>query len=795
MVKMLRFFVAVLAGLMVSLTGYSQARVQLIHNSPDTANRYVDVWIGSSKVFNNLEFRTSTSFVDVPAGNQISIVLTDSSSTNPANPLAIYRRTFESGHKYILVINGMVDPTGYNPYFELGITAFDLAREQASNPSKTDLLFLQGVTDLPEVDVVEANLGLISNNQNYLDFDGYFGFNPADLILFVKDNASQSTLYSYELPLVSLGLQGQAGVVVMSGFVDPATNSLGKPFGMFLALPNGGDFIQLPVYSEPTAPLQFVHNSPNPEADSLDIWIDGRLAVNNMKFRTATAFNTQPAGRNITIAVCSPNSLNPNDPIVSVEVVLTENVPYQVVLNGMTSPAGYNPPTPAALHIFSPARVGAQVTGNTDLLFTNGSTDFGVMKVNEIASSLGTLASNLSFGAFEGYQEVLNANYAFEVRNSYDESVAVYEAALANQGMVNQSSTVLASGFINKPANNNGPAFGLFLVPQNGGGLFSLPPYTPPTFAEFQFVHNSADKAFDSVDVWVNSEKKIAGLAFRSASALMQVQAGNQVVVAVKPFGSTSPDSPLASQTFTPESGKKYGFFIQGIKSSTGYSPAPPFELLKIDNMKVNSTSGGVCDVMVLHQSTDAPSPADFIELNSVWLLGMTYGQHSNYMQKTVFDYSIGFRHPDSANPYKYYFLPVDELGLAGKAFYVVTSGFFNTTANSNGEPFGLWAVVPTGGKMVELSDVTGVDDVNNSLDIAVYPNPARQVIHVVSNSNARIASVEFVNLAGQLVKKQPVGFVSSSTHVDVSDLQRGMYLMKIYTQNSAVVRMIEIVR
>jgi hypothetical protein len=332
-------------------------------------------------------------------------------------------------------------------------------------------------------------------------------------------------------------------------------------------------------------------------------------------------------------------------------------------------------------------------------------------------------------------------------------------------------------------------------VPQNGGGLFALPPYTPPTFAEFQFVHNSADKAFDSVDVWVNSEKKIAGLAFRSASALMQVQAGNQVVVAVKPVGSTSPDSPLASQTLTPESGKKYGFFIQGIKSSTGYSPAPPFELLKIDNMKVNSTSGGVCDVMVLHQSTDAPSPADFIELNSVWLLGMTYGQHSNYMQKTVFDYSIGFRHPDSANPYKYYFLPVDELGLAGKAFYVVTSGFFNTTANSNGEPFGLWAVIPTGGKMVELSDVTGVDDVNNSLDVAVYPNPARQVIHVVSNSNARIASVEFVNLAGQLVKKQPVGFVSSSTHVDVSDLQRGMYLMKIYTQNSAVVRMIEIVR
>lgn len=791
MFKLLRLFVLLATVILNQFAVHGQARVQLIHNSPDTANQYFDIWIGTSKVFNNLPFRTATAFVDVPAGNQISILLTDSASVSPENPKLIFRYTFQNNSKYMLVIQGMESSQGYNPFYELAINMYVGAREQASNAAKTDVLFLQGSTDLPESDLVEANLGLISNNLHYLDFDGYFGFNPADNILFVKENANQSTLYSYELPLVSLGLQGQACAVLMSGFVDPSANNLGKPFGMFMALPEGGSLIPLPVYSEPMAPLQFVHNSPNPEADSLDLWIDGRLAANNIKFRTATAYLMQPAGRSITLALCDANSLNANDPILASSLVLTENVPYQVVLSGMTETTGYDPPTPAALFVYAPARSQSVVTGNTDLLFCNGSTDFSPLKVNEITTPLGTLTSNLSFGAFDGYEEVLTANYAFDVRNPADEVVAVYDASFSSMAMENKAVTILSSGFFDKTANNNGPAFGLYVVPQEGGSLISLPPYTPPTFAELQFINNSADKACDTVDVWINSEKVIAGLPFREASAMIQVTAGTEQLVAVKPFESTSSDSPMTTVSITPEAGTKHGLFLTGIQSASGYTPSPALEMMVIDNMRVNASSGGVCDVMVLHQSTDAPTPADFIELNSVWLLGMTYGQHSNYMQKPVGDYSVGFRHPDSAMPYNYYFLPVEEIGFAGRAFFVLTSGFFNPAANSNGPAFGLWGVVPSGGKMVELTKVTGIGHGDESDNLAVYPNPAHHTLWVKPGTQQGTLSLEILSLAGQRLTHQVERVQGEPLPLDISNLSAGTYLLKAVVNGHLMVRRI----
>ena len=40
---------------------------------------------------------------------------------------------------------------------------------------------------------------------------------------------------------------GASGVVVASGFLDPTSNSNGEAFGLFVALPSGGDLVALPV--------------------------------------------------------------------------------------------------------------------------------------------------------------------------------------------------------------------------------------------------------------------------------------------------------------------------------------------------------------------------------------------------------------------------------------------------------------------------------------------------------------------------------------------------------------------
>ncbi|MEL7062300.1 MAG: DUF4397 domain-containing protein, partial [Bacteroidota bacterium] len=52
--------------------------------------------------------------------------------------------------------------------------------------------------------------------------------------------------------------------------------------GMVLSIFSGQAFAQVNV--------QVIHNSPDPLADSVDIYLDGVLAVSDLKFREATEF-------------------------------------------------------------------------------------------------------------------------------------------------------------------------------------------------------------------------------------------------------------------------------------------------------------------------------------------------------------------------------------------------------------------------------------------------------------------------------------------------------------------------
>jgi hypothetical protein len=64
------FSVLIAAGMLTSYEAWSQARVQVIHNSADAAAAVVDVYIngGAQPAINDFAFRTATPFIDLTPG-------------------------------------------------------------------------------------------------------------------------------------------------------------------------------------------------------------------------------------------------------------------------------------------------------------------------------------------------------------------------------------------------------------------------------------------------------------------------------------------------------------------------------------------------------------------------------------------------------------------------------------------------------------------------------------------------------------------------------------------------------
>ncbi len=95
-----------------------------------------------------------------------------------------------------------------------------------------------------------------------------------DYVLEIRDAAGENVIVAYEAPLATLGLEGQALTVVASGFLNPANNSGGPAFGLWVATAAGGDLLELPLYVS----VQDINMSegnitmfPNPSSDMVNL--------------------------------------------------------------------------------------------------------------------------------------------------------------------------------------------------------------------------------------------------------------------------------------------------------------------------------------------------------------------------------------------------------------------------------------------------------------------------------------------------------------------------------------------
>lgn len=500
------------------------------------------------------------------------------------------------------------------------------------------------------------------------------------------------------------------------------------------------------VANAQTAELQVIHNCADPVADSVDVYVDGLIAIDNFAFRNATGFLTLPAGVDIHVGIAPKTSTSVSDTLVNYTINLASGQRYVAIASGVLNPGSFaaNPDGRATgfnLLVRDNIRDAAASSGEVDFIVLHGATDAPTVDVIP-QSSATALVAGAAYTDITSYLTVPAAAYRLNITPAGDNStiVASYNVDLSTLG--GGAAVVFASGFLNPAANQNGPAFGLFAALPNGTVVeFSL-----NTNARVQVIHNAADPAAAVVDVYGNSDPLIPDFAFRTATPFIDVPAGVDITIGIAPGTSTSVNDtiPGLSTTVNLTAGQTYVVIANGVTAPGSFAANPDgrpinFGLFLKTTVRESATDGSNVDFFVLHGATDAPT-VDVIPQSSAAPLvdNAAYGDITGYLSVPASQYFLNIT-PGSDNSTIVASYNVDLSSLGGGSAVVFASGFLDPAANQNGEAFGIYAALANGTVVAfPLNTNARVQVIHNSAD------PAAAVVDVYGNSNPLIPDFAF---------------------------------------------------
>ena len=727
---------------------YPTARVQVIHNSPSPT---VDVYAGSELLIDDFEFRTATPFIDLIAETDIRLSVAPGNSNSVDDAIAGFDVFLEEGETYTVTAAGVVGNmmTPFNLYVDAGI--------ESSPAGTTSVSVFHGSPDAPNVDVDERVAGNLIGDLAFGEYTTYLELPSADYILDIKAANTDPIVATYLAPL-SL-LDGQAIRVIASGYLNDMPG-----FGLFAVLPDG-TVIELP--SAPVSRVQIVHNSPSP---TVDIYVNGDNVLPNFEFRTATSFGYLPADANLNIGIAPANSQSVNDTIVNFPVTLVNGESYIVIANGIVG----DPTTPFTLDIVTDAREAAVDPSQIELNIFHGSPTAPAVDAVPFGGGP-ALVSNLSYGESTGYVGLPPADYFLDIvpnANPYN-AVGTYGAGLTQ--LPGLSGLVLASGL---PGDD--PEFGLFLVLPNGA-------FIPlPSFARVQVVHNSPEP---TVDVYLDSDVLLEDFAFREATPVALLAAGQPFTLGVAPGNSSSVNDTIYSLSIPGLStGKMYTIMAAGVVGD----PTTPFDLYINDQGRYQSSTGSGVELNFFHGSPDAPAVDVQVQGGTPILFDDTaFGEFADYVNVPANNYIVEVT-PANDNSNVLLSRIADLSGIDGQSATVFASGFF-----ASGDPIiEVWVALANGVTfpLTPFVDAVNVDPSIQSLTIS--PNPVVDLLQVnVELEEARALRFRIRDISGRLVQEGDFGSVNQGRFFQAINLEGnvtpGMYLFELVSDQGVNVKKI----
>ncbi|MFN5295063.1 MAG: T9SS type A sorting domain-containing protein [Flavobacteriales bacterium] len=773
MVKNIALSAAALAAWMIlSVSCFAQiARVQFIHNASDTSLQQVDIRLNGATWASDIDFHEATAMMTVAASDSSFWEVRDSEDSTIT--YYSWSASLPAASNHIFILNGHLNESNYSPGRALSIHHFSEAIENSASATSVDILFFQGATEFDSIDVAESQLFQLTafDNLPYGSFSGYINLFSADYGWSIQDASNNQPLGDFSLPVSSLNWAGEAITIVNGGYFNQSSNSNGQALGMWATTANGGPMVCLqPLQWELEASVQFLHSANLPASSSIRIETDDATWIQTIEQHEASTFIPFPAGKDVVLTIHSNLLAGPIDSIWSDTLHLLSGNSYQLIWFGTETEA----------HLYTQLVEQANHLSDTQLQLSlfHGASQWPVVSVLADTLLQTPIFTDVAYGFSSDTLTIQATNDEWLIYSATDSITAVY-APLETIGLQQRRVTMLTHSLSDSPTPS------VWLSTDLGGPMTLLNTLVipdPPVYCEMQFIHTSADTSLQQVDVWVQDSIVLPAFSFESASAFISVQCNEDIHIRVTKVN--QPLVVLLDDTLQLQANQLHRAYLWGIYDTEGYNPSPALDWKIQEDFTTNASNQDQFDIHFFHGATDLGN----LQINEASIPIVPFftivepGEISNTQSLEASEnFGIELRNYPTQFLYGTYALPSADQLWVGENIAIVSTGFRQPANNSNGQPLRIWSIKPNG-IMTELPLFVDINEIDETSDLHLYPNPASNRVQIqLPNNLVGSANLQITSIEGRLLHQEDIVIGSERTPTfSTESLPNGMYLVSV---------------
>ncbi|MFU8804193.1 MAG: hypothetical protein ACNA8W_10320 [Bradymonadaceae bacterium] len=350
-----------------------------------------------------------------------------------------------------------------------------------------------------------------------------------------------------------------------------------------------------------TARLQIIHDVTDDLAETIDVYLDGELFLDDFEYGQGTGFMEVQADQAYSIALAGSESDTVADAFITLGPFTFEDGTRNVlIVSGVLDPDDFED-NPEGIDIstrvftFDEARQ-SSTDGDVDqVLLFHGVTDAAPVSI-VAAGHEEALVEDLSYGEFsDDYIDLPEGVTAFDVMVNGDR-VGSWQTHDVTGG---NAYVFVITGFADASQNPDAPIRILSYASADANDRIDGERLTRA--ARVQLVHNSPDPNLETIDVWINDQRRAEGFGFRDGTSYITVASNTDLTIDLTAEGAADTGESVFAETLSFEAASTNVAVVSGIDTEN--------DITNPDDLGID------LNVYTADNVREAPAPEENLEL------------------------------------------------------------------------------------------------------------------------------------------------------------------------------------